>query len=189
MVHNSTLGSFRLQWTRTSGRSRDPGGMSHWGLYIIRVNHSLKGTLNDDEATILTALWTRHRECAPGPHQGITPKFPTLSADRRRTCSGDLWIWYPFLHYFLFSIRALRTVTHRVVKRYPFYAFLFTRMMYRPQWDMPPRESRECLPATQGLLRMLRVLNVRQHAHIPNLELQNRPVSRCPQTGDAVDST
>ena len=24
-------------------------------------------------------------------------------------------------------------------KRYPFYAFLFTRMMYRPQWDIPPR--------------------------------------------------
>ena len=29
------------------------GGMSHWGLYIMRVNHSLKGTLNEDEATVL----------------------------------------------------------------------------------------------------------------------------------------
>ena len=25
------------------------GGMSHWGLYIIRVNHFLKSTLNEDE--------------------------------------------------------------------------------------------------------------------------------------------
>ena len=32
------------------------GGMSHWGLYIILVNHSLKSTLNEDEAMIPTAL-------------------------------------------------------------------------------------------------------------------------------------
>ena len=37
------------------------GGMSHWGLYIIRVNHFLKSTLNEDEATVPTALWTLHR--------------------------------------------------------------------------------------------------------------------------------
>ena len=29
--------------------------MSHWGLSIIRVNHFLKGTLNEDEATVPTA--------------------------------------------------------------------------------------------------------------------------------------
>ena len=35
--------------------------------------------------------------------------------------------WYP------------KRVMRRVVKIYPFYTFLFTRMMYRPQWDIPPR--------------------------------------------------
>ena len=32
------------------------GGMSHWGLYIILINHFLKSTLNEDEAPIPTAL-------------------------------------------------------------------------------------------------------------------------------------
>ena len=71
--------------------------MSHWGLYIIRVNHSLKGTLNEDEPRVRT---------------NIAPKFPTLSAERRWTCPGDLWIWYPFFHFPVFdtlnAIRALR---------------------------------------------------------------------------------
>ena len=37
-------------------------------------------------------------------HRGIAPRFPTLSADCPRPCPGDLWIWYPFFHIFLFSI-------------------------------------------------------------------------------------
>ena len=73
--------------------------LSHWGLYIIRVNYFLKSTLNEDEATVPTALWTLHRACA---HQGIAPRFPTLSAD----CPRDLWIWYPFFHISRFSIYA-----------------------------------------------------------------------------------
>ena len=102
--------------------------MSHWGLYIIRVNHSLKGTLNEDE-----------------PRRGIAPKFPTLSADRRWTCPGDLWICTLFSIFscFWYPKRDTR-VTRQVVKIYPFYAFLFTRMMYRPQWDIPPPLPRGC---------------------------------------------
>ena len=74
-------------------------------------------------------------------HRGIAPKFPTLSADRPRTCPGDLWISYPFFSYFpvFDTLNAIRTLRSGWRKRYPFYAFLFTRMMYRPHWDMPPR--------------------------------------------------
>ena len=93
------------------------GGMSHWDLYIICINDSLKGTQNEDEVTYpqSCSLWTRHRACAPGPHRGITPKFPTLSADRQQTCPGDLWIWYhfpPFFHIFLFSIPLTRYASY-----------------------------------------------------------------------------
>ena len=53
----------------------------------------------------------------------------------RGTCEFDTLFaifscfWYP---------KRDTRVTRRVVKIYPFYAFLFTRMMYRPQWDIPP---------------------------------------------------
>ena len=115
------IGSFRLQWTRTSELvdTGGGGGISHRGLYIIRVNHSLKGTLIEDEATILTALWTRHRERAPGSHQGITPKFPTLSGGPvRGICEFDT-PFFPIISCFRYPKRDTR-VTHRVVKRYPF---------------------------------------------------------------------
>ena len=42
--------------------------MSHWGLYIIRVNHSLKGTLNEDEPRVRTKL-------APGYSSQISYPF------------------------------------------------------------------------------------------------------------------
>ena len=57
-----------------------------------------------------------------GPVRGIC-EFDTLF-------SIISCFWYP---------KRDTRVTRRVVKIYPFYAFLFTRMMYRPQWDIPPR--------------------------------------------------
>ena len=73
-------------------------------LNTIRVNHFLKSTLNEDEATVYphAALWTLVISTTPRVRTGVSPrKFPTLScADRPRTCPGDLWIWYPF---FIFS--------------------------------------------------------------------------------------
>ena len=59
----------------------DPGGMSHWGLYIILVNHFLKSTLNKDEATKPTALCTRQHACAPGYRSQISYPFRGSSAD------------------------------------------------------------------------------------------------------------
>ena len=44
------------------------GGMSHWGLYIICVNHSLKGTLNEDEPRV-------HTKPAPGYRSQISYPF------------------------------------------------------------------------------------------------------------------
>ena len=35
------------------------------------------------------------------------------------------------------TLNAIRTLRVEWWKRYPFYAFLFMRMMYRPQWDIP----------------------------------------------------
>ena len=122
------------------------GGMSHWGLYIIRLNHSLKGTLNEDEATILTALGTRHRACAPG-YRRIAPKFHTLSADRQRTCPGDLWIWYPF---FIFSCGSIP------LTQYACYApggekdTLFTRFYLRG-WCTGPNETFPPPPPPRGI--------------------------------------
>ena len=40
--------SFSACWTPGGGG----GGMSYWGLYIIRVNNFLKSTLNEDEAKV-----------------------------------------------------------------------------------------------------------------------------------------
>ena len=56
-----------------------------------------------------------------GPVRGIC-EFDTLF-------SIFSCFWYP---------KRDTRITRRVVKIYPFYAFLFMRMMYRPQWDIPP---------------------------------------------------
>ena len=80
------------------------GGMSHWGLYIIRVNHFLKSTLNEDEATVPTALWTLHRACAAGYCSQISYPFRGSSAD----LSGGSVNLIPFFHIFLFSIPLTR---------------------------------------------------------------------------------
>ena len=60
--------------------------MSHWGLYNIRVNHFLKSTLNEDEATRRYPQHSEHYTARA--HRGITPRFPTLSEDRPWTCPG-----------------------------------------------------------------------------------------------------
>ena len=83
-----------------------------------------------------------NRVCAPSPRRGIAPKFPTLSVDRRWTCPGDSVNLIPFLPYFpvfdtLNAIRALRTGCWKYTL---FTRFYFTRMMYRPQWDIPLRD-------------------------------------------------
>ena len=75
-------GCRKVFWSRQNGvTGRRPGGMSHWGLYIIRVNHFLKSTLNEDEATVPTALWTLHRARAPGYRSQICYPFRGLSVD------------------------------------------------------------------------------------------------------------
>ena len=65
-------------------------------------------------------------------HRGIAPRFPTLSADRPRTCPGDLWIWYPFFHIFLFS-RPLNALCAGCKKD-----TLFTRFYWRGWCTGPP---------------------------------------------------
>ena len=78
-----------------------------------------------------------NRACAPSPRRSIAPKFPTLSADRRWTCPGDLWIWYPFFPYFpvfdtINAIRALRAGWWKYT--------LFTRFYLRG-WCTGPNET------------------------------------------------
>ena len=99
--------------------------MSHWGLYIIRVNHSLKGTLNEDELRVRTK-----------PALGYRSQIPTLSADRRWTCPGSVNL-IPFFPYFpvfdtLNAIRALRSGWWKYT--------LFTRFYLRG-WCTGPNET------------------------------------------------
>ena len=49
------------------------GGGGH--VLLGPVHHPLKSTLNKDEATIPTALSTRHRACAPGYRSQISYPF------------------------------------------------------------------------------------------------------------------
>ena len=67
-------------------------------------------------------------------HRGIAPRFPTLSANRPRTCTGDLWIWYPFFHIFLFSIPLARYAPGGEKDT------LFTRFYWRG-WCTGPNET------------------------------------------------
>ena len=106
------------------------GGMSHWGLYIIHVNHFLKSTLNEDDATVSTAIWTLHCKCAPGYCSQISYPFRGSSADLYR----DLWIWYPFFHIFLFSIPLTRYAPGGEKDT------LFTRFYWRG-WCTGPNET------------------------------------------------
>ena len=114
------------------------GGMSHWGLYIIRVNHFLKSTLNEDEEMVPTALWTLHRACAPGYRSQISYPFRRLSAD----LSGVSVNLIPFFHISLFLIP---------LTRYARYApggeidTLFTRFYWRG-WCTGPNET--CPPGS-----------------------------------------
>ena len=89
----------QIEWTRFPGEV-----CLIQGLYIIRVNHSLKGTLNEDEPRVL------HQARA-----GVSlPNFLPFHADRRWTCPGDLVNLIPFFPLFsctfdtLNAIRALR---------------------------------------------------------------------------------
>ena len=65
-------------------------------------------------------------------HRGIAPKFDTLSADM--SAGGAVNLIPYFLDFPVFdTLNAIRALRAWWRKRYPFYAFLFTRMMYRPQ--------------------------------------------------------
>ena len=81
-----------------------------------------------------------NRACAPSPRRGIAPKFPTLSADRRWTCPGDLWIWYPFFHIFLFLIPWTRYARYAPGgENIPFLRiFIYTDDVQAPMRHTPP---------------------------------------------------
>ena len=114
----------------------DPGGGGHVSLgpvhhprQSLSEKHPKRGWSDGTHSSLNTI------------HRGITgvslPDFPTLSADRPRTCPGDLWIWYNFFHIFLFSIP---------LTRYARYAAggeidtLFTRFYWRG-WCTGPNET------------------------------------------------
>ena len=116
--------------------------MSHWGLYVIRVNHFLKSTLNVNEDEAIDSTHSS-LNTTPRVRTGISlPDFlPFPRIVRGPACPGHLWIWYPFSSsYFpvFDTLNAICALRAGWGKRYPFYAFLLTRMMYRPQWDPPP---------------------------------------------------
>ena len=112
--------------------------MSHWGLYIIRVNHFLKSILptNEDGATVPTALWTLHKSTRV--RTGVSPRtFPTSFRGSSAGLSEGSVNLIPFFHIFLFSIP---------LTRYARYApggeidTLFTRFYWRG-WCTGPNET------------------------------------------------
>ena len=125
---------------RVCGRVKLPGGMSHWGLHIIRLNHSLKGTLNEDEASCLNTTPRVRTRPAPEYRSQIPYPFCESSADLSGG-SVNLIPFFPPSYFPVFdtlnAIRALRAGWWK--EWYPFYAFLFRRMMYRPQMRHAPR--------------------------------------------------
>ena len=68
-----------------------------------------------------------------GGHVSLGPVQPRKSLSEKHPKQG----WSDDTHTSLkgSTLNALRAGWR---KRYPFYAFLFTWMMYRPQWDIPP---------------------------------------------------
>ena len=75
-----------------------------------------------------------NRACAPSPRRGITPKFPTLSEDRRWTCPGDLWIWNFFPYFPVFdTLNAIRAGWWKYT--------LFTRFYLQAPMRHTPRGS------------------------------------------------
>ena len=109
------------------------GGMSHWGLlqlYIIRVNHFLKSTLNEDEATVPTLSEQYvHSACAPGYRSQISHPFRGLSADLsgvRGNCESTLFSNFPVFDTLL-PLTRYTCVTSQVAKKIPFF-HVFLRM-------------------------------------------------------------
>ena len=118
---------------------KEPGGggggrgMSHWGLYIIRVNHFLKSTLNEDEATVPTALWTLYTARA---HRGIAPRFPIYPFRGSSAVSGGFVNLIPFF-FFLFSIPLTWYARYEPGGKKD---TIFTRF-YRRGWCTGPNET------------------------------------------------
>ena len=103
------------------------------GLYIIRVNNFLKSTLNEDEATVPTALWTLHRTCAPGYRSQISYPF---RGPVWEICEFDTL----FAHFPVFdTLNAIRTLRARWRKRYPFLQiFIDADAVQAPMRHAPP---------------------------------------------------
>ena len=116
-----------------------PGGGGGGGACLIGACTSSasitfwKSTVNEDEATVPTALWTLHRACAPGYRSQISYLFRGSSAD----LSGGSVNLIPFFSYFpvfdtLNAIRALRAGGEKDK--------IFTRFYWRG-WCTGPNET------------------------------------------------
>ena len=79
---------FPCIYTRGGG-----GGMSHWGLYIILVNHFLKSTLNEDE--VLNNFDTLYQEKSDPSRTRISAN----SCKNKPNCAGNNHNWrqYPLV--------------------------------------------------------------------------------------------
>ena len=108
------------------------GGHVSLGPVIIRVNHFLKSTLNEDEATVPTALWTLHRTCAPGYRSQISYPF---RGPVWEICEFDTL----FAHFPVFdTLNAIRTLRAGWRKRYPFFTrFYWLRCCPGPNETCP----------------------------------------------------
>ena len=89
------------------------------------------------KATVPTALWTLHVAWEPGNRSQISYTLPWIfHGPVQGIFDFDTFFFFLFSIPLINAIRALRSGWWK--DSYPFYAFLLTRMMYRPQWDNPP---------------------------------------------------
>ena len=100
------------------------GGMSHWGLYMynIHINHSLIGTLDEDEVTIQFSEHTTraHRPCTGVSLPNFLVLFPWIvSGPVRGICEFDTLFSYTQL---LSRFDTLNAICAGWWKGYPIYA-------------------------------------------------------------------
>ena len=86
----------------------------------------------------------------PGHGSQMSYPFRRSSADLSGRSVRLIPFFLPFSYFPVFdTLNAVCELRAGWWKGYPLYAFLFTRMMYRPQWDMPPSP-----PPPLGVIRL-----------------------------------
>ena len=107
-------------------------GLVHHPRKSLSEKHPKRGWSDDTHSSLNTTPRVRTGVSLPNK---VLPFPRIVRGPVRGICQFDtLYSYFPVFD----TLNAIRALRVRWRKRYPFYAFSFTRMMYKPQWDMPP---------------------------------------------------